>query len=632
MADTTKYYLSSDIVAYPCSNATDDGKLNIEENMSAIVTRITNRNYALTKGSFKLSIVAQDGSNVINITPGSANIQGYHVITTKDLQLPPPKNPGTNLAICFKLARDSSGHVLGDVTYANVSEFNGLWVSYFPLEDAKKDPDILILGTVDWDGSNFSNLKQNPDIYARIDGETIILNIDDPKHPEYTTISLQELMDNLKDWYVSKDGDDEYGTILFKTDRGLPSTNYGISIAAKDQDNSEILVRPSSSTDASLQAILGSNKTNPYLKLASTLFSTTDNNLLIDSIQDINMLADRNTNITSHNQTVINTDQDNTMESVVNKNNVIFRKDLNSKTHLFDIDEAGLYYSLGSMKISYINSNNSATINGVSKLTIDPDTTFSNNVTVSKRLDIGTNSKTYITNTQFVLEDGIKSTIDKNGIKLDQNGSAINPSISVYNTNSSLKTDITPSLIKLTGNSAGIEFINSTLGTVTLKRSNSANTLNLGGNLEATGDISAKRVFNAVYNDLAEAFPLSDPEEVIEVGELVEVDPATNKYRKCQERYSKYVVGVCSDSYGQLLGGNPEKPGDLTGFVPVGLAGRVKVKVTGLVCLGDLLTSSHIPGVAMAVEYDRAHPGTVIGKCVEMTEKEDEVIMLISIG
>ena len=144
-----------------------------------------------------------------------------------------------------------------------------------------------------------------------------------------------------------------------------------------------------------------------------------------------------------------------------------------------------------------------------------------------------------------------------------------------------------------------------------------------------TGTIKVKNKY-LIACDLAEAFPLADPEEVIEVGELVEVDPATNKYRKCQERYSKYVVGVCSDSYGQLLGGDPEKPGDLTGFVPVGLAGRVKVKVTGLVCLGDLLTSSHIPGVAMAVEYDRAHPGTVIGKCVEMTEKEDEVIMLIS--
>ena len=48
MAETVKYYLSDNIIAYPTSNSEKDiGKLNVEENMEAIVTRLTSRNFCL---------------------------------------------------------------------------------------------------------------------------------------------------------------------------------------------------------------------------------------------------------------------------------------------------------------------------------------------------------------------------------------------------------------------------------------------------------------------------------------------------------------------------------------------------------------------------------------------------------
>lgn len=625
MADTIKYYVSSDIIAYPCSNAVDDGKLNIEDNMSSIVTRITNRNYALTEGSFELSISSSSGTPVIDIASGQANIRGYHIIAENTLQLPAPQNPGEGYAICFKLARDSSDHVLGDVYDPETGNnmFNGLWVSYFDLEEAKKDPDILILGTVDWNGSEFSNLVQNPDILARIDGDIIIMNINDPKHPEYTTITLQELMDNLKDWYVSKDGDDEYGTILFKTSR--EDESYGISIGAIDKDNSEILIKPISSNELSTQLRIGANSTNPYIKLASSVFSTTDDNLLIDSTQDITMSSSRNTLLTAKNSTTINTEQEHTMEAIVDGNNVIFQKDLNTLKHTFDIDDTGLYYTLGSLKFSYINNTNKGLIDGVTGLTISPDTVFGNNATVTNKLSIGTNNKTYITNTEFTLENGIKSTIDGTGMKILQNGSSTTPTLSIYNTASTLKTDIVPGIIKVTGTGAGIEFIDASLGTVSLKRSNTTNDLNLVGGLNATGNITANKVFNAVYNDAVEFFKKEDPKEVIEPGDVVCVNEVGDCRKVRTSGDLKRVIGICSseETYGIALGGKGLSDDEK---VPVGLVGRVYAK-TDVVSIkaGDLLMALPNSKVGKFTGEDYS---LVVGKAMS-APKDGKVWMLI---
>ena len=83
MAETVKYYLADNIIAYPTSNSERDiGKLNVEENMEAIVTRLTTRNFCLAQSDFSISAQPDaDYGHVIQIEPGQANIQGYHVIT-----------------------------------------------------------------------------------------------------------------------------------------------------------------------------------------------------------------------------------------------------------------------------------------------------------------------------------------------------------------------------------------------------------------------------------------------------------------------------------------------------------------------------------------------------------------------
>lgn len=131
--------------------------------------------------------------------------------------------------------------------------------------------------------------------------------------------------------------------------------------------------------------------------------------------------------------------------------------------------------------------------------------------------------------------------------------------------------------------------------------------------LNYNGYFYATRVYNAVYNDYAEYFEKGD--KTVEPGDVVVCSDANdNEYVKSNGAYSNLVVGVCSDSYGHILGGEGLNSDD-DNFIPLGLSGRVNVKVTGDVNKGDLLVTSDIPGVAMKSE--QYIPGTVIGKALE---------------
>jgi len=132
--------------------------------------------------------------------------------------------------------------------------------------------------------------------------------------------------------------------------------------------------------------------------------------------------------------------------------------------------------------------------------------------------------------------------------------------------------------------------------------------------LNYSGYFYATRTYNAVYNDYAEYF-LKDGE--MEYGDVVCKNPDGQGCIKSRKAYSRLVVGVVSGEYAQCIGGES----DLTleeqeeKYAPVGLCGRVSVKVTGKVKAGELLVSSNVPGVAMASK--RYRPGTVIGKALE---------------
>ena len=127
-------------------------------------------------------------------------------------------------------------------------------------------------------------------------------------------------------------------------------------------------------------------------------------------------------------------------------------------------------------------------------------------------------------------------------------------------------------------------------------------------------------IFQGAYNDYAEYFEKGRDE--VEPGDLIMLDPDSEdeKYIKSNEEYSKFVVGVCSDEFAHCIGGEGVEE-DKHNYIPVGLAGRLRVKLVGKAKRGDLITSSNIPGVAMVSE--KFIPGTIIGKCLEDKDTEE---------
>lgn len=116
------------------------------------------------------------------------------------------------------------------------------------------------------------------------------------------------------------------------------------------------------------------------------------------------------------------------------------------------------------------------------------------------------------------------------------------------------------------------------------------------GNLFSKGTINGSKVYNAVWNDYAEFFERG---EETEVGDIIALDENSDEERYIKATSeSKVIVGVHSDTFAHLIGGeNPTNGEDfyeynIKKFIPVGLAGRVKVKVIGPIKKGDLITIS----------------------------------------
>lgn len=157
--------------------------------------------------------------------------------------------------------------------------------------------------------------------------------------------------------------------------------------------------------------------------------------------------------------------------------------------------------------------------------------------------------------------------------------------------------------------------------------------------------ISAGRVYNAVYNDFAETFEKNNKNEIASPGTLIALNPDTGKYEICDGFENKCVVGVQSNSYAYLAGGNrinnTQDIIDLENeYFTVAVSGKVWVNVVSenedcLNCHinpGDLLTSSKIKGKACQSKY--LVQGTIIGKALTKPkyfedDKQLKVLMLV---
>lgn len=131
------------------------------------------------------------------------------------------------------------------------------------------------------------------------------------------------------------------------------------------------------------------------------------------------------------------------------------------------------------------------------------------------------------------------------------------------------------------------------------KRSGSTSTnlftLSATGDASFAGNVSGAKIYNAVFNDYAEFF---EKGEETEAGDIVALDITSNeeRYVKATDK-SKLVVGIHSDSYGHILGGDVSIEESEKTHIPVGLSGRVFVKFKGKSLLGEAVVPSDTPGV-----------------------------------
>lgn len=124
-------------------------------------------------------------------------------------------------------------------------------------------------------------------------------------------------------------------------------------------------------------------------------------------------------------------------------------------------------------------------------------------------------------------------------------------------------------------------------------------TITSDGNITSKGVITGTRVYNSVFNDYAEYFERGCDTQV---GDIIALDANSDceRYVKATKQTANLIVGVHSDSYGHIVGGDCTNEEDnIINYIPVGLVGRVKVKVIGSVKKGDMITISDIPGIGI---------------------------------
>ena len=217
------------------------------------------------------------------------------------------------------------------------------------------------------------------------------------------------------------------------------------------------------------------------------------------------------------------------------------------------------------------------------------------------------------------------------------NGSTYSTWVQIYTNKGDIAVN---GALTVTGAIQGNSTINAN-GNLTTQAAFSAKTtgyfggaLTCASSIIASGNITGAKVLNAVYNDYAEFFERG---ENTEEGDIIALDSNSEKEQYVKATYKNCnIVGIDSRSYGHLIGGEvPPEDEDfeqynLPKFIPVGLVGRVPVKVIGKVHKGDTIILSDIPGVGKVKTTEKEY--YKIGFSVENNEIDDIKLVRIKIS
>ncbi len=122
-------------------------------------------------------------------------------------------------------------------------------------------------------------------------------------------------------------------------------------------------------------------------------------------------------------------------------------------------------------------------------------------------------------------------------------------------------------------------------------------------------------------SNLADVAERIDTTELLTPGDVVEIDPANSMhFRKSRQSFSTRVAGIVSTAPAITLASKMDQGKSADTRPVLALVGRVPVSVTtegGAIQVGDLLTTSSTPGVAMRCSDRSACVGAILGKALE---------------
>lgn len=163
---------------------------------------------------------------------------------------------------------------------------------------------------------------------------------------------------------------------------------------------------------------------------------------------------------------------------------------------------------------------------------------------------------------------------------------------------------------------------------------------NSGNIVEGYNSLAGARKFHIDHNgtytagsDFAEALPANGNKTDYEPGDVLVISTqAQGKVEKTSHPYDTRVAGIYSTRPGML---GAEKNGTSrvdADDVPVAIVGIVPTKVStmnGAIRVGDLLTTSTIPGYAMRCASRVRCVGAVVGKAMELLARNNGVIKVL---
>lgn len=228
--------------------------------------------------------------------------------------------------------------------------------------------------------------------------------------------------------------------------------------------------------------------------------------------------------------------------------------------------------------------------------------------------------------------DGTTTDINLDSTTIDL-GLRLGTTVTMKATNITLGTVETGVTTKLQGDDIEINPQNS--GTIKIGTTGTNNDIDLGyytdagnkttGTIKGHWDVPAGSRLQATYADLAERYhaeKIYEPGTVVKLGGSAEI---TETNIQCDPD----VFGVISENPGFSLNA---QAGDNDTHPMVAMTGRVPCKVVGDVKKGQRLVSSHIPGIAMALENQALNDVSsfaIIGRSlVDIIARNDEVNLI----